>query len=371
MPPGHSRPLLVVLDLNGTLIYRNKRKNPRHFVRRPGVEMFLDHIMAHHKVMIWSSSRPDTIHGILEKIPMNQEYVAVWSRDELGLTPEQYREKVQVYKNLDKIWADNVIQSHHLEYKQMKTKFRKNLTRSPIKRFNPDIDPKGKLFWDQTNTVLIDDSRLKAAAQPHNILEISEFTGGSDPDGSASMAIVLRQLDILSRQQDVSKQIREWNMKKPSTNSSTKLAQFWQRELKLPFYKGDTSALSPVENYVLWAHQETSARLQGAEFRVTEPLPGSPNVMVRLSDEDTERLAKNKEYRANKRKEDKRARRIAKLEQDDPGFDSGSSPIVTSDRDVSGHFDAALASLPPKPPLPDNGASDSDKSPGGVNLLPN
>jgi hypothetical protein len=118
---------------------------------------------------------------------------AVWARDRLGLTPEQYDNKVQVYKKLEPIWQDNAI--------QMKAE--------PGKR------------WDQSNTVLVDDSQIKARAQPHNLLQIPEFLNNEPKTGlqakldwrldeEAIVQSVQQKLEQLTWQVDVSRLIREW-----------------------------------------------------------------------------------------------------------------------------------------------------------------
>lgn len=36
--------------------------------------------------------------------------------------------------------------------------------------------------WDQSNTVLLDDSAVKASAQPFNVVEVPEFVGNEDEE---------------------------------------------------------------------------------------------------------------------------------------------------------------------------------------------
>ena len=93
------QPLLVILDLNGTLIFRNRKRQPGAFHSRPGAEDFLKYVFSNYTVMIYSSARPETIEKILSSLltqaQLNQ-LAAVWGRDKLGLTKAQYKEKVQV-----------------------------------------------------------------------------------------------------------------------------------------------------------------------------------------------------------------------------------------------------------------------------------
>ena len=144
------QPLLVILDLNGTLIVKPNRTAPTKFRMRPGVTQLFDYLFAKHVVMIYTSSRPHNAKAVVEKLfssNQRRQLAAVWARDKLGLNRTQYNEKVQVYKKLDKIWRDKYIQAKC---------------------------PDGGR-WDQTNTILVDDSHLKALAQPYNLLQIPEF----------------------------------------------------------------------------------------------------------------------------------------------------------------------------------------------------
>lgn len=189
--------LLVILDLNGTLLVRpNSRGNPKAFKLRPGVTPLLDYLFDNHVVMVYSSARPENVKIIVENLfhPKKRAQLAgVWARDKLDLNAEQYFAKVQVYKKLDKIWADKTIQKSA---------------------------GKGQR-WDQTNTVLVDDSRLKALAQPHNLIQVIEFENNAPREGDEAlrawnlkeMAILKsleQKLEQLKMQVDVSRLIREW-----------------------------------------------------------------------------------------------------------------------------------------------------------------
>lgn len=253
LPDRESRPLLVILDLNGTLLYRKQRKFPPRFARRPGVEDFLETLFARHNVMIWSSSRPETINYIVKTLlTASQQHalVAEWGRDKLGLTQRQYSQKVQVYKVLDKVWKDKGIQSKYP---------------SKGKRI-----PGNK--WDQTNTILVDDSKLKAVAQPYNLIEIPEFNESNVGDEKERLILqnVLDKLDLLSQQQDVSRLIREWQMEEDNTRDPAGTAT-----VSAPFDKEasvDEMAESIEHNLAVAAEEppkelkeEVAAQLSGSE----------------------------------------------------------------------------------------------------------
>ncbi|KAJ4347905.1 uncharacterized protein N0V89_009277 [Didymosphaeria variabile] len=185
IPPSRK---LVILDLNGTLLYRpNSRNQPRKMIARPFLKQFLAYLFDNFAVMVWSSAKPDNVNVLVE-IGL-EEYrhrlIACWARDTLGLEPKHYSLNVQCYKNLHTIWASKDIQCH-----------------MPGHEFGA--------HFDQRNTILIDDSSLKAAAQPHNLLEIPEFKG---PVANVPVQDVLSEvvgyLEVLKMQEDVSKFIHK------------------------------------------------------------------------------------------------------------------------------------------------------------------
>ncbi|KAK2749443.1 hypothetical protein FQN57_006377 [Myotisia sp. PD_48] len=236
------QPLLVILDLNGTLIYRKSRKHPPTFTKRPGLDQFLNHLFSNYKVMIWTSSQPKTVTAVLEKLlppSMRRELMATWSRQDLDLTHQQYSQKVQVYKRLNKVWADGAIQSRYPSPNAENTgQTAKKANKKKYKLQNINTALKADLYnqdnhWNQTNTVLIDDSRLKAAGQPYNIIEIPEFTNDSTVDEIKNLTIVMRQLEVLSYQKDVSRKLKEWNKRQPDVMEPSQLCAFWENELGL------------------------------------------------------------------------------------------------------------------------------------------
>ncbi|KIW17317.1 hypothetical protein PV08_04509 [Exophiala spinifera] len=200
LPPAlrqNAQKLLVILDLNGTLLVRpNRRADPTKFKIRPGVTRLLDYLFANHVVMVYSSARPENTTAMVKNFMhpvQRQQMAAVWARDKLGLTEHQYYNKVQVYKKLDKIWSDSAIQS----------KAEKGCK------------------WNQGNTVLVDDSHLKGLAQPNNLLQVPEFENNAPREGGAALRdwqlneqAILESLELkleeLKYQVDVSRLIRQW-----------------------------------------------------------------------------------------------------------------------------------------------------------------
>jgi hypothetical protein len=84
--------------------------------------------------------------------------IAVWARDHFDLSEDDYHQRVQCYKRLNRLWQDPSIANSH-----------------------PYAADGGR--WDQTNTVLIDDSAEKARSEPYNLVQIPEYSSNTDESG--------------------------------------------------------------------------------------------------------------------------------------------------------------------------------------------
>jgi hypothetical protein len=174
------RPLLVILDLNGTLLYR-KQRGGSSFQARPFVNEFLQYLFKFHHVMVWSSAQPRNVQRMRSQLIGQQDkdkLIAVWSRDDLRLPKHAYKEKVQVYKQLSWVWS------------------------------NKSIQAKSPATWSQADTVLIDDSVEKAASEPYNIVQIEEFEGKPEQMRIDVLGQVVQYLETLRGEKDVSAYMR-------------------------------------------------------------------------------------------------------------------------------------------------------------------
>ncbi|KAJ4362119.1 hypothetical protein N0V95_001577 [Ascochyta clinopodiicola] len=210
--------ILVILDLNGTLLYRPNR-NKKTMIARPFLIPFLRYLFSNFAVMVWSSARPENVASLVEQSleeDLRKTLVAQWSRGEFNLKPEHYNQNVQVYKNLDIVWSKEEIQQQH-----------------------PDYANGGR--FGQHNTVLIDDSVLKAAAQPHNLLQISEFSATPQQMREDKLREVAGYLEALRTQQDVSKFMRKehfqhstgrWTYEWPEKDAATQGTAYQGGELQ-------------------------------------------------------------------------------------------------------------------------------------------
>jgi hypothetical protein len=157
-----------------------------------------------YKVMIWSSSQPPTVDAVCQKLfsePKRKELVAEWGRDKLGLSKSEYNSKIQVYKTLDTVWSSRDVQASYPNHGASES----NDTTSAGTR------------WDQSNTILIDDSKLKAVSEPYNLIEIPEFTNAPGVDESYIFPKVLQLLEILAKCNDVSKMLHIWDSRASGT----------------------------------------------------------------------------------------------------------------------------------------------------------
>ena len=182
-PAGH---VLVILDLNGTVLFR-PNKNAKTMIARPYLKPFLQYLFQNFKVMVWSSARPDNVKSLVDQAlerDLRSMLVATWARDTFGLSSKYYSQNVQVYKNLRLVWSRDQIQQHHPKYEA------------------------GERFG-QHNTVLIDDSAMKASAQPYNLLEIPEFEATPEQMEGDVLREVAGYLEILRHQGDISKFINK------------------------------------------------------------------------------------------------------------------------------------------------------------------
>ena len=106
--------------------------------------------------MVWSSARPENVGlmcNFLFSPQQRASLVAEWGRDTLGLNPAQYNEKVQVYKRLGWVWANEEVQ-----------------------RLSCPGYVEGHR-WGQGNTILVDDGLEKGRTEPWNLVEVPAFEG--------------------------------------------------------------------------------------------------------------------------------------------------------------------------------------------------
>ncbi|KAL7913636.1 HAD-like domain-containing protein [Trichoderma velutinum] len=180
------RRILVIMDLNGTLLYRPNKRNPFNFIQRPHAREFLDYCVDTFHVAIWSSARPENVDKMVSQLLSPQQRakcLLIWGRDKFGLSPADYSARVQCYKRLSSIWNDPKVAASHPAAAQGQR-------------------------WDQTNTVLVDDSAEKGRSEPYNILQLPEFEGLANEPPNV-LPQVHDYLNTLCYQTNISSYIRD------------------------------------------------------------------------------------------------------------------------------------------------------------------
>ncbi|KAI9158751.1 hypothetical protein HJFPF1_06749 [Paramyrothecium foliicola] len=193
------RPILIVMDLNGTLLHRPQKRRPFHFIERPHTKPFISYCLDNFYFAIWSSARPDNVEKMVERLLTPEQVrrcILVWGRDKFGLSSTDYNSRVQCYKRLTQVWSDpRIIASHPAAASGVR--------------------------WDQSNTVLVDDSKEKARSEPHNILQIPDFTGLANECPNV-LPQVHDYLNTLCYQSDISGYVRENPFKLDSSYTLTR-----------------------------------------------------------------------------------------------------------------------------------------------------
>ncbi|KAJ4250578.1 hypothetical protein NW762_011837 [Fusarium torreyae] len=180
------RRILIVMDLNGTLLYRPNKKRPFNFVERPHAKSFLNYCLDTFYVAIWSSARPENVSKMVDNLltpEQRERCLLVWGRDSFGLSKADYDTKVQVYKRLTTVWSNPRVLSSH-----------------------PQAHKGG--HWDQSNTILVDDSFEKARSEPFNLLPLPEFSGLATEIPNV-LPQVHDYLNELAHQTDISRFVRQ------------------------------------------------------------------------------------------------------------------------------------------------------------------
>ena len=181
---------LLVLDLNGTLIYRNKGgSNSRTSYPRPFLGCFFKYLyrpLADRnasrpwEVFVWSSAQPHNVRTMLESTfdpehikglwgdKLNEDeldlsedgkVLGVWARDKMGLSDQEYCEQLR-----QRLSRRFLILAH-------KTQTTKDL-RKVETHFESDT---GFKRFPLETILLLDDSPLKAVHQPWNQLVLPEY----------------------------------------------------------------------------------------------------------------------------------------------------------------------------------------------------
>ncbi|KAF8635333.1 hypothetical protein AX15_000452 [Amanita polypyramis BW_CC] len=128
----------------------------REYIFHPKTRTWLD-------VMVWSSAQPHSVADMVEQCfgDEKHELLAVWARDTLGLSQEEYNRKTQTTKDLTKPWT-------LLSPKILALDDQSSLSL-------PTSTVESRTVHSPHTTLLLDDSHLKAHLQPWNHICIREY----------------------------------------------------------------------------------------------------------------------------------------------------------------------------------------------------
>ncbi|KAI9506534.1 NLI interacting factor-like phosphatase-domain-containing protein [Coemansia spiralis] len=165
---------LIVLDLNGTLLKREKHRKDktRMAYARPHLPEFLAFAVENFAVMVWSSAQPGNINNMLEGLmsPYYKSFVRVWDRRFCQLDG-RYFGKSSSLKDLRRITDGFTLMD--------------SSTRNAYGTYDGylGICPEKRDHWKMENVILVDDSKSKAAQQKGNHIFISSYDGPkTNPD---------------------------------------------------------------------------------------------------------------------------------------------------------------------------------------------
>lgn len=154
---------LIILDLNGTII----NKKSRNTSQRPHLVDFKSFLFRNFSVIVYSSAMYKNVQRYVQSafdVEQQSRLLAVYSRENMQMSSNDFKNKVQTYKDLEMIWRK------HKEY-------------------------------DQNNTILIDDSSTKAALQPFNLFLLSTWDDSKD---DSMMIAIIGLLDEIKNCENVS-----------------------------------------------------------------------------------------------------------------------------------------------------------------------
>lgn len=167
---------LLVLDLNGTLILRGahtkaKGMRGRMGYTRPYLKDFMDFVLEHFAVMVWSSAQPFSIDDMLSLLmkPYQKRLVRVWDRRFCGIEGD-YFSKVQTIKDLVKITNGYTLANS--PHANVFGSYRNYL----------GMAPEMKDHWKLEDILLIDDSEVKASLQKDNHIYVSTYKDTTNDD---------------------------------------------------------------------------------------------------------------------------------------------------------------------------------------------
>ncbi|PVZ98855.1 hypothetical protein BB558_005138 [Smittium angustum] len=171
-----NRNILLVLDLNGTLLLRRKKRQT--ILLRPGVTDFIDFALKNFAVMVWSSAQPNNVDKMVKHLFGKKKSLlaGVWDRRFCTLRGN-YFSKSKCIKDMERIWNGWTLDESSFKHLYVGTEYQfiKTTDKLGLDNGSDVIKKKFQTKWNSENTLLVDDSVGKAQKQPFNHLCISEY----------------------------------------------------------------------------------------------------------------------------------------------------------------------------------------------------
>ena len=186
---------LVILDLNGTMVNRDSSKR---VTRRPHLDAFVRFLLQNFRVMVWSSAQRRTVDKLITEFPAGsrKSLDRIWSREDLRLSSLDFKRKVLTLKDLDFVWE--VAERERIRAWKTPDQIKKKHARQ-----------KYAVRFDQTNTIMIDDSIHKTQLQPYNSIILPDYDEDARNGGVDRELLKVRDyLTRLLRQENVSAHMR-------------------------------------------------------------------------------------------------------------------------------------------------------------------
>ncbi|KAL1916289.1 uncharacterized protein VTP21DRAFT_5906 [Calcarisporiella thermophila] len=148
--------------------------------------------------MVWSSAQPHNVRKMVKKAfgPLQAHLVDVWDRTRFNLSAYEYNRASLTIKDLEYVWSAKM--------EPISTQCIDNIDGDGNRQFL-----KQNFVWNQRNTVLLDDSPVKAQYQPYNAIHLPSYdkelhTSGKDEH----LRNVVAYFERVRRQKNVSSFIR-------------------------------------------------------------------------------------------------------------------------------------------------------------------
>ncbi|KAJ1657238.1 hypothetical protein IWQ61_003323 [Dispira simplex] len=205
-------PLLIICDLNGTLL----RRHMDVITPRPHLGEFMTLLLDNFHVMVWSSAVEQNVSRMVDRVfgRRREQLVGVWDRRECRYITDG-RHRFQTEKELTRVWYKSAQENAAPKRGKLS---RINDNGRPFGGIDAPLRPvrsvlrkrgagKGKVItWKQTNTIIIDDSPDKVGEFIANHIQVSDFERHFNRDENELELLLQYFLSVLPQLQKCSRE---------------------------------------------------------------------------------------------------------------------------------------------------------------------